>query len=303
MSTVGTFTERVRQELAGAPVDDEVAEVGVLLRLSGQVHRVGTAEGSRTILQVTSPSGAVIRRVYRLLPAVTAQRPQLWVREPSGVRHTTTYGLVVEDDVVRVATQAGLFDADGRPLPGLPAAPPVVLARGAILTVTAMSDPGRPVHLEVRAGTEAVAQPLQAAFDALGVALVHDQARHRLVAKSGPTVTALLELVGAPEAAAELEERRGRRALRSRVTALANADAANVNRTIEAAQRQIDQVNRAVAAVGWSGLGEDLRALALSRLVNPDLSLAELGQLADPPVSKSAVHRRMARIAELAEHE
>ena len=56
-----------------------------------------------------------------------------------------------------------------------------------------------------------------------------------------------------------------------------------------------------MAAVGWAGLGEDLRALALARLVNPTASLAELGELCDPPVGKSAVHRRMRRLQALAD--
>lgn len=304
MTPGGSFTERVRQELSRSPVTDDAAtaELGVLLRLAGHFHRVGTPSGSRTTLEVASPSGAVVRRIFKLLPRVHEARPQLWIREPGGVRTSTTYGLVLEEEVDVLAGRLGLVDAEGRPEVGLPGTPaPAVAVRGALLTVAALSDPGRAVHAELRIPSRAVGRQLGAAMRALGANPRHDQGRDRLVVKSGDGVVALLTAAGAPTAAGEVEERRRRRRLRNDATRLANADAANLRRTIEAAQSQLDVVEQAVAAVGWAGLGEELRSLALARLVNPTASLAELGELCDPPIGKSAVHRRMRRLAELAD--
>lgn len=299
----GSFTERVRQELAGAATGagEDVQELAVLLRLAGRFHRVGTADGSRTTLEVATPSGAVVRRVFRLLPSVTSTRPQLWVRAPAGVRTATTYGLLLDEQVDTVAARLGLTDAAGRPVAGLPSAPPAVTARAALLTVAALSDPGRAVHVEFRVPSSPVGEALAAALVALGTPVHVDDRRERLVMKAGGAVRDLLAAAGAPGAAEELDERRRRRRLRNDATRLANADAANLRRTIEAAQAQLATVEAAVAKVGWSGLGEDLRSLALARLVNPTASLAELGELCDPPIGKSAVHRRMRRLAELAE--
>ena len=299
----GSFTERVRQELSRCEVPDAQvpAELGVLLRLAGHFHRVGTATGSRTTLEVASPSGAVVRRVFGLLPRVHDPRPQLWVREPGGVRTSTTYGLVLDEDVDGLARRLGLLDAAGRPVPGLPGDPePAVAVRGALLTVAALSDPGRPVHVELRLPSRTVGEELQAAATALDVRTHLDDGRERLVVKSGEGLGRLLDAAGAPRAAAEVDERRRRRRLRNDATRLANADAANLRRTIEAAQAQLDLVERAVAAVGWAGLGEELRSLALARMVNPTASLAELGELCDPPIGKSSVHRRLRQLARLA---
>lgn len=304
MTASGSFTERVRQELSRAPLDHaaRAGELAVLLRLAGRFHRVGSPSGSRTTLDVASPSGAVVRRVFALLPRDGHVRPQLWVREPGGVRTSTTYGLLLEDGVDDLAASLGLLDEGGRPVTGLPGAvEPAVAVRAALLTVAAVSAPGRPVHLELRVPSRAVGEALVAAMDALGVRTRLAADRDRVVVKSGGAVAALLESAGAPEAASEFEERRNRRRLRNDATRLANADAANLRRTIEAAQQQLDVVEQAVAAVGWAGLGEELRTLALARLVNPTASLAELGELCDPPVGKSAVHRRMQRLAELAD--
>lgn len=304
MTTSGSFTERVRQELSRAPADDTdpVGELATLLRLAGRFHRVGTPEGSRTTLELASPSGAVVRRAFALLPAVGAVRPQLWVREPGGVRTTTTYGLVLDEAVDDLAARLGLVDDAGRPIRGLPGlVEPVVVVRAALLTVAAISAPGRGVHLEFRVPSRAVGDELVAAIGDVATGGHLADTRERVVVKSGTTVSTLLSAAGAVQAAAEFDERRHRRRLRNDATRLANADAANLRRTIEAAQQQLDVVERAVAAVGWSGLGEELRALALARLVNPTASLAELGELCDPPVGKSAVHRRMRRLEELAD--
>ena len=304
MSRGGSFTERVRQELSRGEVPDArgADELAVLLRLAGRFHRVGTATGSRTTLEVASSSGAVVRRILGLLPDVHDSRPQLWVREPGGVRTRTTYGLVLDEEVDALASRLGLVDSAGRPVAGLPGTPPPEVAlRAALLTVAARSDPGRPVHVELRVPSAVVGAQLQEAMAAVGVTGRLDDERDRLVVKSGEALGRLLDAAGAPEAADELGERRRRRRLRNDATRLANADAANLRRTIEAAQAQLDVVERAVAAVGWAGLGEELRSLALARMVNPTASLAELGELCDPPVGKSAVHRRMRRLRALAD--
>lgn len=306
MSRGGSFTERVRQELSRCPVPDAQVpdELAVLLRLAGRFHRVGTTTGSRTTLEVSSASGAVVRRVLGLLPAVHDSRPQLWVREPGGVRTRTTYGLVLDEHVDALASRLGLVDDAGRPVAGLPGTPaPDVAVRAALLTVAALSDPGRPVHVELRVPSSALGAHLREAMAALGVPSHVDDERDRLVVKSGEGLVRLLDAAGAPEAADELGERRRRRRLRNDATRLANADAANLRRTIEAAQAQLDVVERAVAAVGWAGLGEELRSLALARMVNPTASLAELGELCDPPIGKSAVHRRVQRLRALADTE
>ena len=124
--------------------------------------------------------------------------------------------------------------------------------------------------------------------------------RARVVLKSGERIAALLAAVGATRAYLEVEERRLRRQLRGEANRLANADRANLRRTIEASAAQVRSVESAIEWHGWEGLDEPLREVALVRLANPEASLAELGSLLDPPVGKSSIHRRLARLEALA---
>lgn len=300
------FTEHVRQELSRHPLGDGAAnlvELGLILRLVGRLHRTGTDAGPRTSIEVASPSGGVIRRLYALVQATSPVRPRLWVREPAGVRTETTYGAVIVDGSVPLGQRAGVLDERGLPTRGLPPGAlthPEATLRATLLCTTSFSRPSRPAHVEVRVPDADVGNGLVEVLAAADVPVHHDTARSRLVLKSAAVVSRLLELVGAGDAQAEWDGRRERRELRNQATRLANADAANVRRTIDAAQAHLDAVEAAVGRVGWSGLPEDLRSVALARLVNPTASLSELGALCDPPIGKSAVHRRIQRLAGIA---
>jgi len=85
------------------------------------------------------------------------------------------------------------------------------------------------------------------------------------------------------------------------VNRLVNAEIANQAKTAEAAMGQIEAINLLATVRGLETLPPALRELAELRLENPDVSLRELGELADPPLSKSAVYHRVRRIEELAE--
>ena len=307
----GGFTEQVKQELsrlAPAGGDEERAELAALVRLAGAVHLERRGDGDRRMtVDVVTSSGAVARRVYALLHRRFDLRPELRVRAPDGVRMRSEYAVVAPGSVI--AADLGLVNSQGRLSLSLPAdlatAPRTAAAfmRGAFLAAGSISRPGRPAHLEIGVTHRALATEVAAVArrvlpDATVTAV--DGATSRVVCKSGAAIGELLAAMGATNGFLVWDERRLRRSLRSEANRLANADAANLRRTIEAAAGQIRSVEDAIRAVGWEGLDEDLRQVALARLANPAASLAEMGELCDPPVGKSAVHRRLRRLEAIA---
>ena len=300
-------TDRVRQELAALPIEpaDAAAELAALLRAAGTLAR--GSGGTR--LELVTTTGATARRTHHLLKSVGAT-PTVFVREATNVERRA-YGVVLEAPAAsQVGVMLGLLDADGRPVavaPPAQVAQPAAVVRGAVLGGGSVSPPHRSPHLELRASREATAQQLAELVGALvgttpsvGVT----RSGYRAVLKSGTAIAQLLAALGATSAFIAHEEQLLRRELRADAQRLANADAANVRRAVAAAGDQFDLVERAVDELGWAVLGEDLRDVALARLANPSASLGELGQLCDPPVGKSAVHRRLARLGTLlAEHE
>jgi cell division protein WhiA len=303
-----SFTEAVRQELSRAPIEGDAgprAELSGIVRLAGSIAvRGGEAPTMR--LEVATTSGAVARRTFALLQHRYAVRPELVVRAPGGVRRRTVYGVHIGAAARRVAEDLQVLDAHGRPLDALPAGleGKVGLAylRGAVLASATVSHPSRAPHLELAVGSDRVAEGLAELIRGIvgGTVSVAEGSRRRVVLKSGERIGELLAALGATRAFLDWDDRRLRRQLRGEANRLANADGANLRRTIEASSEQVRSVEAAIAAIGWGGLDEDLRGVALARLANPEASLVELGELLDPPVGKSAVHRRLRRLAVLA---
>jgi len=117
-------------------------------------------------------------------------------------------------------------------------------------------------------------------------------------ANSHDTTADVLALAGAGDTALRLEEHAVLAAIRADANRLANADGANLERTAQAAHRQV----AAIREIGLDALPPDLVEIAELRLRHPSASLAELAAKARPPVSKSAAHRRLRAILSLAEN-
>lgn len=297
-------TDEVRQELATHPVvvEEVPAELAALLRTAGHLGR--DSEGIR--LQVQTTTGATARRTHHLLRALDAT-PTLVVREATNVEQRS-YGVVLRAPAAAaVGRHLGLLDDAGHPrgtAPDEQVAHPAAMVRGAVLGGGSVSGPSRPPHLELRTSRPDTAEQFAGAVQELvGVrpSVGATTGGHRAVLKSGVAIADLLGAIGATSAYIAHEEQLVRREVRAEAQRLANADAANVRRAVAAASDQVRLVEHAVDVLGWDVLGQDLRDVALARLANPSASLAELGQLCDPPVGKSAVHRRLARLRDLVE--
>ena len=116
---------------------------------------------------------------------------------------------------------------------------------------------------------------------------------HRVVVKGGEAIGRALLVMGAQTAYLAWEDGRIRREVRREAVRLANADHANLRRSVAAAMAQVAAVEQAVARLGWDGLPGDLAEIAALRLAHPDASLAELGAMLDPPRSKGVVLARL----------
>lgn len=303
-----SFTEAVRQELSRAPIEGEArprAELSGIVRLAGSIAVRG-GEVATMRLEIATTSGAVARRTFGLLQHRYGIRPELVVRAPGGVRRRTLYEVHIGTSARHVAEDLQVLDAHGRPLDELPTGLQghvgLAYLRGAVLASATVSHPSRAPHLELAVGSDRVAQGVAELIRGVvgGTVSVVEGPRRRVVLKSGERIGELLAALGATRAFLDWDDRRLRRQLRGEANRLANADGANLRRTIEASAEQVRAVEAAIAAIGWSQLDEELRGVALARLANPEASLTDLGQLVDPPVGKSAVHRRLRRLAVLA---
>ena len=74
----------------------------------------------------------------------------------------------------------------------------------------------------------------------------------------------------------------------------------NMDKSIQAAERQVSDIKKIASRQGLESLSPKLREVAMLRLENPDLGIEALGQLLSPPLSKSGVNNRLRRISDIA---
>jgi hypothetical protein len=118
--------------------------------------------------------------------------------------------------------------------------------------------------------------------------------------KGAEPIVTFLALVGAHRALLRTEDVRILKEMRNDVNRLVNAETANLQKTAAAAAEQVEAVRRLERAGVLESLPPALREIAGLRLEYPLASLRELGELADPPLTKSAVYHRIRRLEELA---
>ena len=107
-------------------------------------------------------------------------------------------------------------------------------------------------------------------------------------------------ILGAHQALFAFENTRIMKEMRNQVNRLVNCETANLNKTVNAAVRQLEAINVIESTIGLHRLSPGLKQVAELRLAHPDISLKELGEMASPPIGKSGVSHRMRKLENLA---
>ena len=109
-----------------------------------------------------------------------------------------------------------------------------------------------------------------------------------------------LGIMGADTHSLIIENTLVEKSVRNDANRLANCDNANVDKIVEAAMKQVQAIAKIEQTKGLGWLPEKLRETAILRKENPDISIAALGELCDPPLKKSGINSRLRKIEELA---
>ncbi len=175
--------------------------------------------------------------------------------------------------------------------------------RGAFLAGGSVTDPEKRSHLELATPHRNVSREMTSVLLDLGFEPRETERRGNslLYFKKADAIADFLTQIGAPVAAMNVMTAKVDKEMRNLVTRRINCDTANADKTVLAAQEQLDAI-RAVARA-WGGvyeLPEPLQQAAMLRIANPEASLADLAKLSDPPVTKSCLNHRLKKIQSLA---
>ncbi len=174
--------------------------------------------------------------------------------------------------------------------------------RGVFLAGGSVTDPTKRYHMEFVTSHYKVSRELEALMMDMGF-------QSRATERSGNFVTYfkqsehiedLLTLLGAPVAAMDIMSAKVEKNLRNEMNRRVNCDTANVGKAVDAAQEQLAVIRRLRECEKLETLPDKLRETALMREKYPEMTLSQLADTFDPPLTKSCLNHRLRKLAELA---
>ena len=216
---------------------------------------------------------------------------------------------VQRSDLDKALVLLGILDRRGGLVAGVPrhivARPCCRLAyiRGALIAGGFVADPRGDFHLEIAVQGEQYAKGLCDLLEQIGVHARVNARRgsYAVYIKSAEEIEHLLKLIGAKRSVAEIEEARAVKLVKNDVNRRVNAELANQTRSAGAAQHQLALIDELEQRGLRDALPDALAVFCDLRERYPDLSLRDLGEMADPPLSKSALYHRVLRLEKLIE--
>lgn len=174
----------------------------------------------------------------------------------------------------------------------------------AFLCYGTISDPTKGAHLEYVFNKEAHANQLIEVLKTMDISAklsIRKNKRYVVYVKEREDVGDFLRMTEASVAIMEFENTMIKREIANNQNRINNCDVANSGKQIDAAQKQLDDIEYLNECIGLSNLPDTLRSVAEARLENPDVGLKELGELMKPPLGKSGVNHRLRKISEMAQ--
>ena len=119
--------------------------------------------------------------------------------------------------------------------------------------------------------------------------------------KDGDEISKFLALINASHSVLKFEEIRVYRDIKNQVNRKVNCETANLNKTVNAALQQIENIQYLQSIGKLKELSEPLQEIAKIRLEHPEASLIELGNMLAKPIGKSGVNHRFQAIEKIVE--
>ena len=308
-----SFSAGVKSELSKKYSADEeglLAEFAAILNTAAHI-----SEDCRSI-QIQSEQEAIIKKVFTLAEKLFRIRMTVSVR--MGKHHEVVQYLasLTEPTLVqRILDELGLLSRTGeiRYIRRIPeehitkSSSEQAYIRGAFLGEGSLADPHKTYHLELvgncREHQEAL-QDMMRHFD-LDVRMIvrnrKKQSVYVLYLKEGEQIVDLLNVMQAYTALMDLENIRIEKEVRNQINRSVNCEAANLQKVVNAALKQVEDIEYLIQHSGWESLPPPLAQMARIRLEHPEESLQELGRLLDPPVGRSGVNHRLRKLSQMAE--
>lgn len=304
-----SFASEIKKELTTIETDrlSQKVELTALIRMNGVI----SYSRQNYSLDVQTENAAIARRIYTLIKANFELSIEILVRKKMKLKKNNVYIVRLKDGVDEFLKELEIIKEPHQIIrtisPKIKAKGSYKRAylRGAFLAGGSINNPETSsYHLEIYNFHEEHNTALNELLNDFNLKSKTLERKHGYIVyiKEAEKITEFLSHIGAHNALFKFEDVRIVRDMRNSVNRLVNCETANLNKTIGAAFRQIENIKLIERTVGLDQLPEKLQEIALVRLENEDVSLKELGELVTSgKISKSGVNHRLKKIDEFAD--
>ncbi len=307
-----SFSTETKNELARIIPESlhcKKAELSGIAKLAGSIQ----IAGYKTVnLKISTELNSVARKVFKILKSDFGINTSIVVNKNQMLKRNNSYVLTVKNDMgsIELMKTLSLLEQNEDFIPYSEVASWIyedeeykkAFLRGAFLGGGSVSHPEKNYHLEFVANNEEFATSLMDLINSLGLnsKIVSRKNSYVVYLKESEQISDLLSLIGAHQALLSLQNVKILKQMRNDVNRIVNCETANLSKTVNAAVRQVENIKLIQLKMGINKLPENLQKIASLRVENEDLTLKELGELLNPPISKSGVNHRLKKIEDIA---
>ncbi|MEI3339861.1 MAG: DNA-binding protein WhiA [Eubacterium sp.] len=277
------------------------AEIAAIIQFAGHVCR----EPGKKSVSIETENVALAKKYLRLIKKAFAIQVDLEIRRRSaGKNHLYSIFIGEQKEAGRVIAEAVVEDCHEickKIFVGNCCRRAFI--RGAFLAAGSMSDPAKSYHLEIVCRREEIAKELAAVIAVYHIPakIAGRKGKFIVYIKDSTGIVDLLNVMEAHKSLMELENIRIIKDMRNCANRQYNCDSANINKMVQAAARQLEDIHYIEQNMGLDKLNAPLREMAMVRLEHPEVSLQEVGTYLNPPVGKSGVNHRLRKLGEIAD--
>lgn len=308
-----SFSSEVKEELTrviSTPRHCQIAEITAILSVCG---RIQISEHQTYKILVCTENSGVAKKYYSLLKKIFQINASLLITKNDYLKKNNLYRVKVEnhEQALQILKTTKLIDGNGEIEEDFPIAPYLLqkecckraFLRGIFLSSGSISDPEKNYHFEIVCSSQKRAEFLQNIMSSFQIdsKIILRKKYYVLYIKEGSLIVDILNVMEAHTALMKLENVRILKDMRNSVNRRVNCETANINKTVSAAVKQVEDILYIKEKIGLDNLPKGLAEIAQVRLNQPEATLKELGTMLNPPVGKSGVNHRLRKLSDMAD--
>ncbi|MDM5299538.1 DNA-binding protein WhiA [Bacillus pumilus] len=304
-----SFASETKKELTNLDVKDccSKAELSALIRMNGSL----SFSNRKLILDIQTENAAIARRIYTLLKKKYDVTVELLVRKKMRLKKNNVYIVrlveraksILED--LKILSEQFVFERNISEELVKKRCCKRSYMRGAFLAGGSVNNPETSsYHLEIfslyKEHNDALCELLNQ-FQ-LNSKTLERKKGYITYLKEAEKITEFLSVVGAHNSLLRFEDVRIVRDMRNSVNRLVNCETANLNKTIGASLRQVENIQFIDEKIGLDALPDKLQEIAKLRIDYQEVTLKELGEMVESgKISKSGINHRLRKLDQIAE--